>query len=117
MKIVPISFVIAAMVSPAAAQPAMNRIAVKGAGSWELLCHVTGRFGDETIASLTSNRGTLTGSDFSSVSCETSSAGSGPIVVSVSGPTAVCPFKGATDGNCEHTFKGAASFTVHTKRS
>lgn len=104
-----------ALVSPVAAQPAMTAVSVKGTGGWEMICHVTTRSGDQVVEVLDGGHSSLTSDAPYNVSCEQTSSGSGPMVVTVTG--AVCPFKGAAAGACQQSFPhGPGSFVVRPKR-
>lgn len=104
-----------ALVSPAAAEPAMTAVSVKGTGGWELICHVTTRSGDQLVEVLDGGHRSLSNSDPYNVSCDQTSGGSGPMVVTITG--AACPFKGAAAGTCQQSFPhGPGSFVVRPKR-
>jgi hypothetical protein len=92
-------------------------VSVRGAGSWEMICHVLTASGDQVAEVVDGHRSTLSSRDFHSVSCEQTASARGPLVVSISGP-ATCPFKGATAGTCSRTFASGSvgSFTTRRKR-
>lgn len=100
---------------PAGAQAGVPTISIKAVGGWEMICHVSAG-GGEKVVILNSSRPSLVEPDLRSASCDTESQARGPVVVTVAGSATVCPFKEASGGNCQRTYKSGANFTVKTKR-
>lgn len=100
MKKLALIILTAGLSLPAAAQPAATTVSVQASGGWEMICHVATRFGNEQVVILDAGHSSLSSGDLNSVSCEQTSGGRGPMVVSVSGP-ATCPFKASAVGACQ----------------
>ena len=117
MRKLALALLAVALAAPVGARPAVTAISVKAVGGWEMICHVTTSFGDQTVQILDAGHSSLALTGFNNVSCEQTGAGRGPMVVSVAGP-ATCPFKGATQGACEKSFASgrAGSFAVRPRR-
>lgn len=115
MRLLVVGLLASAIASPVAAQSANTMVSVKATGSWEMICHISTRSGED-VAILDAAQSTLSRPDLYRASCDSSSSARGPLVVTVAGSSAVCPFKEAAAGKCERSFKsGAASFIVKTK--
>lgn len=72
-------------------------ISASGQGSWEMICHIAA--GDQSDRILGPDRSSYSSPKLQRASCSYKGASGGPLVITITGPTA-CPFKGASADAC-----------------
>jgi hypothetical protein len=93
---------LALIAGPAAAQDSASNIpgfAVKGEGSWELICHVVARGEEQPAIVLNARRSSYYNPALLHADCGSTSSASSDLAVSIIGAKK-CPFKGGSSDAC-----------------
>jgi len=103
MRLLIYSIASMALSSAAHGQSPGVSVAIKGSGSWEVICHASGGTGDETIV-LAPDRAAFSRPSVYQVDCQTTVRGRGPKVVTATGFPS-CPLGLPAGQPCEREFK------------